>query len=65
MAKASLVTIDHLEIKKRNIAVLKKTFNVTDNVEAVKMAIDAMAEKSELESIFERHKGVKIKKVYD
>lgn len=65
MAKTNLVTIDHLEVSKRDIEIVKKAFNVKDPAEAVRRAIDLASGKLELESIFEKHKGTKIKKVYD
>jgi len=65
MAKTNLVTIEHLEVKKRDIEIVKKAFNVKDSAEAVRRAIDLASGKLELESIFEKHKGTIIKKVYD
>lgn len=64
MSKANIVTIEHLEVKRSEIEKIKKAFNVRDNSEAVKRALDMASGKIELESIFQGHKGVKIKKVY-
>lgn len=65
MSKAGTVTIDHLEVKKRDMDILKKTFKVKDNAEAVKIAIDSMTGNLEIKEFFKKHKGVRIKKVYD
>ena len=64
MSKANIVTIEHLEVKRSEIEKIKKAFNVKDNSEAVKRALDMASGKIELEGIFHRHKGIKIKKVY-
>ena len=64
MSKANIVTIEHLEVKKSEIEKIKKAFNVKDNSEAIKRALDMATGKIELEGIFQRHKGIKIKKVY-
>ena len=65
MAKTNVVTIEHLEIKKKDIEIVKRAFNVKDTAEAVRRAVDLVSGKLELESIFGKHKGTKIKKVYD
>ncbi|MDO9028451.1 MAG: hypothetical protein Q7U68_06295 [Candidatus Roizmanbacteria bacterium] len=64
MSKANIVTIEHLEVKRSDIEKIKKVFNVRDNSEAIKRALDMASGKIELEGIFQRHKGIKIKKVY-
>ena len=64
MSKANTVTIEHLEVKRSDIEKIKKIFNVKDNSEAIKRALDMASGKIELESIFQKFKGVKIKKVY-
>lgn len=63
MAKAGVVTIEHLEVKKKDIEKVKKIFGVKDDTEAVKKAVDMALGKIELEGIFEKHKGVRLKKV--
>lgn len=65
MSKANTVTIEHIEIKKSDIAKVKKFFKSKDNAEAIKKAIDVISGNIELKAIFEKHRGVKIKKVYD
>ena len=65
MAKANVVKIEHLEVKKRDIDFLKKAFNLRGNAEAIKAAIDSIAGNLEIKSFFERNKGIKIKRVYD
>jgi len=64
MSRANIITIEHLEIKRMAIEKVKRFFKIKDDSEAVKMAVDVASGKIELENIFERHKGVKIKKVY-
>ncbi|MBI4680841.1 MAG: hypothetical protein HY753_06485 [Nitrospirae bacterium] len=64
MSKANTVTIEHLEVKRSDIEKIKKIFNVKDNSEAIKRALDMASGKIELEGIFQKHKGIKIKKVY-
>jgi len=64
MSKANVVTIEHLEVKKSDIEKIKKAFNVRDNSEAIKRALAVASGKIELENIFQKHKGIKIKKVY-
>lgn len=64
MSKTNIVTIEHLEVKKSDIEKVKKAFNVKDDSEAIKKALDMASGKIELESIFQKHKGIKIKKVY-
>ena len=64
MSKANTVTIEHLEVKRSDIEKIKKIFNVKDNSEAIKRALDTASGKIELEGIFQKHKGIKIKKVY-
>ncbi|OGL42299.1 MAG: hypothetical protein A2043_08900 [Candidatus Schekmanbacteria bacterium GWA2_38_9] len=65
MAKANVVKIEHFEVKKKDIDFIKKAFNVKDNVEAIKAAIDSIAGNLEIKSFFEKNKGIKIKRVYD
>ncbi len=65
MAKTNLVTIEHLEVKKRDIDIVKKAFNVKDSAEAVRRAIDLASGKLELEGIFDKNRGAIIKKLYD
>ena len=64
MSKSNVITIEHLEVKKRDIDKVKKTFKIKDNAEAAKKALDVATGKIELESIFEKHKVAGIKKVY-
>jgi hypothetical protein len=64
MAKENIITIDRVAVRKKDIEKVKRMFNVTDNAEAIQKALDLTAGKIELESIFEKHKGVKLKKVY-
>ncbi|MCL5022958.1 MAG: hypothetical protein M1497_06290 [Nitrospirae bacterium] len=40
MAKANVVTIEHLEVSRKDIDVIKKTFKVKNNAEAVQKALD-------------------------
>lgn len=61
---ANVVTIEHIEVKKSDIDKAKKIFGVKDNAEAMKKALDVATGKIELENIFEKHKGTKVKKVY-
>ncbi|MBI5192013.1 MAG: hypothetical protein HZA08_01070 [Nitrospirae bacterium] len=65
MSKANVVRIEHIDVKKSDIDKVRKGFGVKDNVEAIKKALDMAAGKIEIESIFEKYKGTKIKKVYD
>lgn len=65
MSKANVVTIEHLVVKKSDIEKVKRIFKVKDDAEAIKKALDMATGKIELEHIFEKHKGTKIKKVYD
>ncbi len=64
MSKANVVTIEHLEVKKSDIEKIKKAFNIRDNSEAIMRALDVASGKIELEGIFQKHRGMKIKKVY-
>lgn len=64
MSKAGLVTIQHLEVKKSDLAKIKKVFKAREDAEAIKKALDMASGKIELESIFEKYKGTKIEKVY-
>ncbi len=64
MAKENIITIDRLEVSKKDIEKVKRIFKVKDNVEAIQKALDLTAGKIELETIFEKHRGVKIHKVY-
>lgn len=64
MSKANIITIERLEVKKSDIEKIKKAFNVRDNSEAIKRALDVASGKIELEGIFQKHRGIKIKKVY-
>ncbi|MEK6657993.1 MAG: hypothetical protein AABY58_11195 [Nitrospirota bacterium] len=65
MSKENVVTIEHIEIKKSDIEKVKKFFKIKDNAAAIKKAIDVISGNIELKAIFEKHRGVKIKKVYD
>lgn len=65
MPKANTVTIEHLEVKKKSIDMIKKAFDVKDSIEAIQIAIDAVAGNLEIKKFFEKHKGLKIEKVYD
>jgi hypothetical protein len=64
MSKMSIVTIERLEVKKSDIDKVKKIFKVKDNTEAIRKALDVATGKIELEAIFEKYKGTKLKKVY-
>lgn len=64
MSRGNLISIEHLEIRKSAIEKVKKFFKIDDDSEAVKMAVDVASGKIELESVFGKHKGIKIKKVY-
>lgn len=59
MSKGTVVTIEHLEVKKRDIEKVKRIFGVKDDTEAVKKAVDMALGKIELESVFERFKAPK------
>ena len=65
MSKANVVRIEHIYVKKSDIEKVRKRFGVKDNAEAFKKALDMAAGKIEIESIFEKYKGTKIKRVYD
>ncbi|HLG29677.1 MAG TPA: hypothetical protein VI387_05645 [Candidatus Brocadiales bacterium] len=65
MPKANVVTIEHIEVKKKDINIIKKAFKIKDNAEAIKAAIDSLSGNLEIKSFFEKNKGLKIKKVYD
>lgn len=64
MSRANTVTIDHLEVRKTAIDKVKRFFNIKDDSEAINIALDVASGKVEIETVFEKHKGVKIKKVY-
>ncbi|MGA1871979.1 MAG: hypothetical protein ACMUJM_25975 [bacterium] len=64
MPKTNLVTIEKLVVKRSDLTKIKKFFKIKDNAEAVEKALDIASSKIELEKIFEKHKGTKIKKVY-
>jgi len=64
MSKADTVIIEHIEVKKSDIDKVKRIFKVVDNAEAVRKALNMATGKIELEGVFEKHRGVKIKKVY-
>ena len=65
MSKTSVIKIEHLEVKKSDINIIKRAFKVKDNAEAIKIAIDSFSGNLEIKSFFEKNKGLKIKKVYD
>ena len=65
MSKANVVRISHIDVKRSDIEKVRKTFGVKDNVEALRKALDMAAGKIQIEGIFEKYKGTKIKKVYD
>jgi hypothetical protein len=64
MPKENTITIDHVQVKRKDIEKVKKIFRVTDNVEAIQKALDLTAGKIELETVFEKYKGTNIQKVY-
>jgi len=64
MSRENLISIEHLEVRKSAIEKVKKFFKIDDDSEAVKMAVDVASGKIELESVFGKHKGIKIKKIY-
>jgi hypothetical protein len=64
MSKENTITVDHVEVKKKDIETVKKIFRVTDNAEAIQKALDLTVGKIELEAVFEKYKGTKIQKVY-
>jgi hypothetical protein len=64
MPKENTITMDHVEVKKKDIDKVKKVFKIRDNVEAIQKALDVTAGKIELEAVFEKFKGTKIQKVY-
>ncbi len=59
------IPIEQLEVKKSDINIIKRTFKVKDNAEAIKIALDSFAGNLEIKRFFEKNKGLKIKKVYD
>jgi len=61
---AATVTIERIDINKRDIEKVKKIFSVKDNAEAVMKAVDMAAGKIEMETIFEKFRGVEIRKNY-
>ena len=63
MSNTNLVTIEKIEVKKSDLAKVKRLFKIKDNAEAVKKALDLASGKIELENIFEKYKGTKIEKV--
>lgn len=64
LAKANIVTIEHLEVKKSDIEKVKRVFRVKDDRDAIRRALDMATGKIELEGIFEKYRETKIKKVY-
>lgn len=64
MPKETTVTIEHIEVRKSDIEKVKKIFQVKDNAEAIKQALDMAAGKIELESIFVKYRSIKIQKIY-
>lgn len=64
MSKVNTITIEHVEVEKKDIERVKRIFKVRDNVEAIKKALDVTAGKIELEAVFEKYKGTKIQKIY-
>jgi hypothetical protein len=62
MPKENTITIDHVEVKKKDIDKVKKIFKIRDNVEAIQKALDVTAGKIELEAVFEKFKGTRIQK---
>ncbi|NJD55491.1 MAG: hypothetical protein FIA94_03690 [Nitrospirae bacterium] len=64
MGRANVVMIDHLEVSKSDIEKVKRVFRIHDNAEAIRKALDVAIGKLELEGIFEKHKGAKLKKIY-
>lgn len=64
MSRAGLVTIAPFEVKKSDIEKIKKAFKVKDNVAAMQKALDVATGKIDIEGLFERYQGTKIKKVY-
>jgi len=64
MSKAHLVMIKNLAVRKSDIDKVKKAFSVKNNTEAVIKALDLATGKIELETIFEKHRGTRITKVY-
>ena len=64
MSRTDVVKIAPFEVKKSDIEKIKKAFKVKDNVAAMQKALDVATGKIEIESVFERHQGAKIRKVY-
>ncbi len=64
MSKANVIKIERLEVNKSDIEKVKRAFRVKDNAEAIRKALNVTSGKIDLESIFEKYKGTKIKKVY-
>jgi len=58
------VTIERIDVNKRDIERVKKIFSVKDNSEAVMKAVDMAAGKIELEAIFDKFRGAEIRKNY-
>lgn len=65
MSRMDMVTIEHIEVKKSDIDKVKRGLKVKNNVEALKKALDIASGKIEIENLFEKYKGIKIKRVYD
>ncbi len=65
MSKTTLIHIQDLEVKKSALQRVKKLFQLTDDKEAIKRALDLASGKQELEAIFHKHKGTKIERVFN
>ncbi len=62
MFKTELATIERLEMRKSDIDKVKKAFKVNNSAEAIQKALDVATGKIDLEGLFERYRGTRIKR---
>lgn len=64
MTRTQTITVDHIEVPRHELQIVKRLFRIADNAEAVRKAVDIASGTIELEAIIRKNKGVKIETVY-
>lgn len=64
MPRSQTVTVEKVEISRRELQTVKRTFHIRDDAEAVRRAVDIASGAIDLEHVFVRNKGAEFDKSY-
>jgi|GEM_PF-1399010 len=64
MPRSQTITVEKIEISRRELQTVKRTFHISDDAEAVRRAVDIASGVIDLENIFTKNRGAVIEKNY-